>query len=76
MKQLNVENKLKYSIMSNDIKGAYLAFAEMQGLETSDIFDKMVGWLMQKTNCTNKVACEIVIAYYVQNCEVFDEITE
>lgn len=76
LKQLNAENKLKYAIISNDIKGAYLAFAEMQGLETSEIFDKMVEWLMQKTNCTNKVACEIVIAYYVQNCEVFDEIAE
>jgi len=76
LKQLNAENKLKYEIISNEVKMAYLTFASMQGLDANGIFDKMVEWLMDKTECNNKTACEIVIAYYVQNCEVFSETTE
>ena len=40
------------------------------------IFNQMVDWLMTKTLSESKEACEIVISFFVQNCEVFREITE
>ena len=40
------------------------------------IFDNMVHWLQNKTQCASTSACEAVISFFVQNCEVFNEITE
>ncbi|MEI3527074.1 MAG: ABC-three component system protein [Bacilli bacterium] len=40
------------------------------------IFNKMVEWLKFKTQEITNDACEIVISYFIQNCEVFDEITK
>ena len=35
------------------------------------VFDAIVNWLISKTQ-GDRGACEIVVAYYVQDCEVFD----
>ncbi len=40
------------------------------------IFDQLVNWIMAKTCSTSKAACEAVVSFFVQNCEVFHEITE
>lgn len=36
----------------------------------------MTDWLNNKTLSISKDACEVVIAFFVQSCEVFDEITK
>ena len=35
------------------------------------VFDAIVNWLISKTQ-GDRGACEIIVAYYVQDCEVFD----
>lgn len=75
LKQLNSENKLKYVLIGSEIKTVYLAFEQLN-YSQSEIFDLMTNWLMGKTGCNKKEACEIVIAYYIQNCEVFNEVAE
>ena len=40
-------------------------------LDQNDVFDTIVDWLVSKTHGST-TACEIVVAYYVQDCEVFD----
>lgn len=40
------------------------------------IFNHIVDWIQQKTSSTSKEACEAVVSFFVQNCEVFYEITE
>lgn len=53
-------------------------FIQLDKICTSkeQIFDSMVDWLFRLTNSKNRTACEIVISFFVQNCEVFYEITE
>ena len=53
-------------------------FTKMEGISDNkaDIFDKLVEWVMAKTLSTSRDACEAVISFFVQNCEVFHEITE
>ena len=53
-------------------------FIKMEGISEnkSDIFDHLVDWIKSKTRSTSKDACEAVISFFVQNCEVFHEITE
>lgn len=41
-----------------------------------EIFDAIVSWIGRKTGNQSTIACEAVVAFFVQNCEVFDEITE
>lgn len=38
-------------------------------------FDMLVEWLVEKTDCPRS-ACEIMLSYFVQNCEVYDNITK
>lgn len=35
------------------------------------IYERIVDWLFNKTGKTSKRACEIIIAYFIQDCEVF-----
>ena len=39
--------------------------------DQNDAFDTIVDWLISKTH-GSRTACERVVAYYVQDCEVFD----
>ena len=45
-----------------------------KGYDQIKIFDRLVDWLQKSTN-GNRDACEIVIAFFVQKCEVFDDIS-
>jgi hypothetical protein len=67
--------KQKFDKISNEVK---LCFQNMdeRNLSQEDIFNGIVKWLQSKTQNQYLTACEIVIAFFVQNCEVFNEITE
>ena len=40
------------------------------------VFDQIVEWVMRKSKNDNKIASEIVVSFFVQNCEVFDAIAK
>lgn len=69
------ENNSSYEVICSQVKAAYLKIKK----ETNDqniIFNELVNWLKYKTQETNNEACEILISYFIQNCEVFDEIAK
>lgn len=75
LKQLNNERRLTYEKISGDVKRAYLEFATNE-TDKEVIFNKLCDWLAEKAHTDKKSACEVIISYYVQNCEVFErEIT-
>ena len=45
-----------------------------QGLSQDHIYSQMALWVQRMTGCENLVACQILVAFFVQECEVFDEI--
>lgn len=58
----------------DQVKKAYRIFARQIGHQNQEeIFNQMVRWLNEKTFNSDKyiTACEIVISFFVQNCEVF-----
>lgn len=57
------------------IKSCFLKMEHLSDNKT-DIFNQLVEWIMRKTQSTSRDACEAVISFFVQNCEVFHEITE
>ena len=44
-------------------------------LSQDDVFAALVQWLQSKT-LQDGTVCEIMISFFVQNCEVFDELPE
>lgn len=74
-KELEGINGFCLDALSLQIKSC---FVKMEGISNnkSDIFDQLVSWVMAKTCTASKAACEAVVSFFVQNCEVFHEITQ
>lgn len=53
-------------------------YKELQkiGENQDHIYDAMARWVSDSTGCENYSACRVLIAFFVQNCEVFDEIPQ
>lgn len=52
------------------------AFIKMDAIskDKAEIFNQLSSLIKRKTASSNQTACEIVAAFFVQNCEVFNEI--
>ena len=68
-------NGFRLDTLSLQIK---CCFTKMETLtkDKSAIFDQLVNWIYSKTLSTSKAACEAVVSFFVQNCEVFHEIAK
>lgn len=74
-KELEGINGFRLTALSLQIKSCFI---KMEGISDNkgDIFDQLVEWVMAKTLSTSRDACEAVISFFVQNCEVFHEIAK
>ena len=84
-KGVKVVNKLEvnYSLLRRKIESyvcTYYGFIKetMRNLvdENKLNFDLLADWVMSKNPLSSREACEILISFFVQDCEVFDEISE
>lgn len=69
------ENKLNVDKFAKSVHRMYEDASESLTSQ-SDIYNMLVDTLFEKTGRKYREACEIIISYFVQRCEVFDEITE
>lgn len=75
-KQREREGKLRFRKVKNEISQCFELYDEAE-LPQEEIFNRLVVWLKDKTNCDNDVACIAMVSFFVQNCEVFrDETAE
>ncbi len=74
-KNIAETKQLNFEILSTNIRLAYQTAAESNRPKI-EIFNYLVEWLMSKTESKDQIVCEILISYFVQSCEVFDEITQ
>lgn len=72
LQQMDQEGRQRFQPFCNTMKINYMKLA-MQNLPQKVIFDNLAEWLHANTN-QDETACEIVVAYFVQKCEVFDAI--
>lgn len=72
---LEQSDQVHFNIIASEIKISFLK-CEKEMNNKSDIFYSMVNWMQSKINGASNEACEVVIAFFVQNCEVFHEITQ
>jgi hypothetical protein len=69
------ENKLNVDKFAKSVKRMYEDASESH-ISQSAIYNLLVEALFEKTGRKYREACEIIISYFVQRCEVFDEITK
>ena len=69
---------VNFKIIANQIQNYYLKLSITKGKTQSDIYYDIVEWIMHKLSLPNdyRSASEIVVSFFVQNCEVFDEISK
>jgi hypothetical protein len=59
--------------ISSQIKSHYLVLRkETLEFNQKAIFDAMVNWLDKITHNQSKEAAEIIVSYFIQNCEIFE----
>lgn len=73
--RLSGENKLNVDKFAKNINRMYEDASEPLTSQ-SDIYNLLVETLFEKTGRKYREACEIIISYFVQRCEVFDEVAE
>lgn len=71
---LSKEGKLRFEPFCMQVRLNFINLRD-KGIEQPEIFEKLVDWLAANTNDSRDM-CEIVIAYFIQKCEVFDAITK
>lgn len=68
-------NGFKFEVLSLQIRSCFLKMEAINNDKTL-IFQKMTEWIKNKTLSNSTEASEIVISFFIQNCEVFNEITK
>ena len=69
-KELDFIEPMTTEIISSQIKNHYLLLKK-QGSNQKEIFDAMTTLLQKQTKQNNREASEIIISYFIQNCEIF-----
>lgn len=72
---LDQAGQINFKLVASEIKTSFLK-CEEDMINKSEIFDCLVKWLKSKSVGASNEACEAVISYFVQSCEVFHEITK
>lgn len=75
LKDMDGKNGFHQSILAGQIRSCFIKMND----KTQDkelIYQHLVQWIKTKTLSTSDIACEAVVSFFVQNCEVFYEITE
>ena len=63
-----------FDIICLSIRKSYLKL-KSEGLDKEEIFEKMTDWLVSKTHAS-RVSCGIMLSFFVQNCDMYDEISK
>lgn len=74
LKEMDQDGSTHYSTLCSRIKICWLKLKERK-ISQTEAFNRLTDWMVEKTG-EDRTACEAVISYFVQKCEVFDAITE
>ncbi|MGL5015833.1 MAG: ABC-three component system protein [Bacteroidales bacterium] len=73
-KELDSKGMRKFDQIALQMRSAYLKTLEKEN-DKEIIFNHLVNWLKTRTNSENCI-CQIIISFFIQNCEIYDEITK
>lgn len=73
--ELDEKDSLTSDLIASQVKTMYLSLKINKNNE-EEIFKELVNWINTKNDFLYIDASEIIISYFIQSCEVFDEITK
>ncbi|MGQ7856283.1 ABC-three component system protein [Pedobacter sp. WC2501] len=72
-KEIDKLQPLTSETISQQVKTYYLMLRKQNSkISQREVFDSMVFWLNKITNHNQKEPAEIIISYFIQNCEIFE----
>lgn len=74
LKKLELEEKAKSLFICSQVK-SYYTLLLMQDFNQSQIFEKMCEWFMTNTGIKDRSKSEVLVSYFIQNCEIFSDDT-
>lgn len=74
-RKLDGKNGFHLQVLSEQMRSCFIKMDSISQDKTL-VFSKIVEWIMHKTQSNSLESCEAVVSFFVQNCEVFHEITE
>ncbi|MCR0408480.1 hypothetical protein MKD14_06190 [[Clostridium] innocuum] len=74
-KSLDSNSTFNFNILCMQIRTCFMKMNDTKA-NKNEIFDAMVQWINNKTGNISKEACEAIVSFFIQNCEVFYEITK
>ena len=72
---LDQGRRATFTMIATQVRAAYLQAARTNNNQQS-IFEAIVHWIMNAAHTDKRDGAYIVAAFFVQNCEVFDETTQ
>lgn len=72
-KEINLVNPNKFETLASQIKSFYLKCSQTNNNQ-EDIYNLIVGWLNSKTQSISPRACQIIVSFFIQDCEVFSNV--
>jgi hypothetical protein len=72
---LDQARQINFDLVTSEIRSSFLK-CEEEIVSKSEIFEALVKWVKSKSAGSSSEACEAIISYFVQSCEVFHEITQ
>lgn len=75
LRTLNYSKGYTFKDLAHSVRRGFTAL-DFLGMSQQEIYYEMTNWVSERTGCRNLIACQILISFFIQDCEVFNEITE
>lgn len=72
---LEAQGALDFKKLATQVRLCYLALRKLR-FDQEEIFERICDWAVEKTGSKTRGACEVLTAFFVQNCEVFDALSK
>ena len=72
LRRLELQHKARSQFIYSQVRSYYLALL-IENFNQSEIFDMMCNWFMVNTGINDKAKSEVLVSYFIQNCEIFSD---
>nr|WP_295711324.1 ABC-three component system protein [uncultured Halomonas sp.] len=72
LRSLEMQEKAKSVFICSQVRSYYILLY-MQEFNQSQIFEKVCDWFMVNTGISDRSKAEVLVSFFIQNCEVYTE---
>lgn len=72
LRYLEMQEKAKSAFICSQVRSYYILLY-MQEFNQSQIFEKICDWFMINTGISDRSKAEVLVSFFIQNCEVYSE---